>query len=110
MVDLQYKLVTGALGVSHLKYIIRNIYGRYACLAMEHIVHPTFMDGVMPIVSLPEKIKGRNLLWRQIIVKAIRSDPEWQNGEYSKQPYGLFASWPFARMLLDGSPFAKYCL
>lgn len=68
------------------------------------ILHPTFMDGAMPIVCLPETIKGRNLLWRQLIIKTIRSDPEWQNGEYNKQPYGLFASWPYARMLLDGVP------
>jgi TRAP-type mannitol/chloroaromatic compound transport system permease small subunit len=31
----------------------------------------------------------------------------WQSGEYSKQPYGLFASWPFARMILDGVPHMK---
>jgi homoserine O-acetyltransferase len=39
-----------------------------------------------------------------MVVKAIRDDPEWKNGDYTKQPYGLLASWPFARMLLDGVP------
>jgi homoserine O-acetyltransferase len=103
MVNLQYKLVTEALGISHLKYILgTSMGGMHAWLWS--ILHPTFMDGVMPIVCLPEKVKGRNLLWRQLVVRAIRSDPEWQNGEYSKQPYGLAASWPFARMLLDGVP------
>ncbi len=103
MVDLQYKLVAEELGISHLKYIIgTSMGGMHAWLWS--VLHPAFMDGIMPIVCLPEKVKGRNLLWRQMVAKAIYSDPEWQNGLYTKQPYGLYASWPFARMLLDGVP------
>lgn len=103
MVDLQHKLVTQELGISHLKYILgTSMGGMHGWLWS--ILHPTFMDGVMPVVCLPEKIKGRNLIWRQLVVKAIRNDPDWQNGNYDKQPYGLFASLPFARMLLDGVP------
>ena len=103
MVDLQYKLVTEALGIAHLKYILGTSMGGMHTWLWS-ILHPTFMDGIMPIVCLPEKVKGRNLLWRQLVVKAIRNDPSWQNGQYAKQPYGLLASWPFARMLLDGVP------
>lgn len=103
MVDLQYKVVADALGISHLKYILgTSMGGMHAWLWST--LHPTFMDGIMPIVCLPEKVKGRNLLWRQMVVKAIRNDPDWQNGNYYKQPSSLFASWPFARMLLDGVP------
>lgn len=103
MVDLQHKLVTENLGILHLKYILgTSMGGMHAWLWS--IYYPTFMDGVMPVVCLPEKVKGRNLAWRQLVVNAIRNDPGWQNGQYHTQPYGLFASWPFARMLLDGVP------
>lgn len=34
------------------------------------------MDGIMPIVSLPARVSGRNLLWRRMAVKAIQSDPD----------------------------------
>jgi homoserine O-acetyltransferase len=101
MVDLQHKLVADELGISHLKYILgTSMGGMHAWLWS--ILHPTFMDGIMPIVCVPAKVKGRNLLWRQMIVKAIRTDPSWYEGNYTQQPYGLYASWPFARMLLDG--------
>jgi homoserine O-acetyltransferase/O-succinyltransferase len=103
MVDLQHKLVVEELGITHLKYILgTSMGGMHAWLWS--ILYPAFMDGAMPIVSLPERVKGRNLLWRQLVIKAIRNDPGWQEGNYTKQPYSLFASWPFARMLLDGVP------
>jgi homoserine O-acetyltransferase len=103
MVDLQHKLVTEELGITHLKFILGTSMGGMHTWLWA-VLHPVFMDGVMPVVSLPQKVKGRNLLWRQMVVKAIRNDPSWLEGDYTKQPYSLFSSWPFARMLLDGVP------
>lgn len=103
MVELQHKLIVDQLGISHLKYILGTSMGGMQTWLWT-ILYPTFMDGAMTIVCLPEKVKGRNLLWRQLIVNAIRNDPEWKNGEYVSQPYSLIASWPFAKMLLDGVP------
>jgi homoserine O-acetyltransferase len=51
--------------------------------------HPEFMDGLMPLASLPMQISGRNRVWRRLSIDAIRTDPGWQNGEYSSQPRGL---------------------
>jgi homoserine O-acetyltransferase/O-succinyltransferase len=42
------------------------------------------MDGVMPVVSLPIKVSGRNMLRRQMVINDIRSDPEWNGGNYTK--------------------------
>lgn len=103
MVDLQHKLVVDGLGISHLKIILgTSMGGMHTWLWSE--LYPSFMDGIMPIVSLPTKITGRNLIWRESIVEAIKSDPDWNHGKYTKQPYSLEATWPFARMLLDGVP------
>jgi homoserine O-acetyltransferase/O-succinyltransferase len=103
MIDIQHLLLEQELKIFHLKMILgTSMGGMQAWLWAE--TFPNFMDGVMPIVSLPQHIEGRNLIWRQVIVQAIKNDPEWKNGNYEQQPYSLMATWPFAKMLLDGVP------
>jgi homoserine O-acetyltransferase/O-succinyltransferase len=103
MVDLQYKLITEKLGLKHLKMILgTSMGGMHTWLWSE--LYPTFMDGAMPIVCQPTAVTGRNLLWRQMVVQAIKNDPKWQNGTYTGSVQGFLSAWPFARMLLDGVP------
>jgi homoserine O-acetyltransferase len=52
-------------------------------------MYPNYMDALMPLASLPTQISGRNRVWRRIIIDSIRGAPEWQDGNYEKQPYGL---------------------
>jgi len=33
--------------------------------------YPDMMDGVMPVVSLPIPVSGRNLLWRRMVIDDI---------------------------------------
>jgi len=47
------------------------------------------MDALLPLASLPVQISGRNRVWRRTISDAIRSDPEWHNGDYARQPPSL---------------------
>lgn len=47
------------------------------------------MDALLPLASLPSQISGRNRVWRRMIIDAIRTDSEWQNGDYQVQPHGL---------------------
>jgi homoserine O-acetyltransferase len=47
------------------------------------------MDALMPLASVPGPISGRNRMWRRAVMDAIRNDPEWRSGEYSKPPAGL---------------------
>ena len=47
---------------------------------------PDFMDALMPLASVPGQISGRNRVWRRVVIDAIRNDPEWQGGNYTKQP------------------------
>jgi homoserine O-acetyltransferase len=35
------------------------------------------------------QISGRNRVWRRAISDAIRGDPEWHDGEYTRQPPSL---------------------
>src|SRR6185436_20973180 len=51
--------------------------------------YPDFMDALMPLASLPVEIAGRNRMMRTMIIDAIKNDPEWNSGNYTKQPPGL---------------------
>jgi homoserine O-acetyltransferase len=47
------------------------------------------MDALLPLACLPTQISGRNRLWRNMAAGAIRTDPEWKEGEYTAPPHGL---------------------
>lgn len=109
MVDLQHRLIVQELKINHLKMILgTSMGGMHTWLwAVEF---PYFMDGAMPIVSLPKHIEGRNLIWRQAVIEAIKNDPQWDNGNYQQQPYSVTVTWPFVRMLLDGVPHLEHAI
>jgi homoserine O-acetyltransferase len=65
--------------------------------------YPGMMDGVMPVVSLPIKVSGRNLLWRRMVIDAIRSDPAWKNGEYTQNPLGWTLGYSVLRLMIDSA-------
>ena len=50
---------------------------------------PYFMDGLVPLASVPTQIAGRNRMWRKMIIDSIRGDPAWNGGDYARQPPGL---------------------
>jgi homoserine O-acetyltransferase len=51
--------------------------------------YPDFMDGLVPLASVPTQIAGRNRMWRKMIMDSIRDDPAWMGGDYKTQPPGL---------------------
>jgi len=88
MVTAQYRLVTEGLGVNHLLLVMGTSMGAmHTWMWGER--YPDFMDGLMPLASLPTQIAGRNRMMREIVSKSIREDPDWNNGEYTKPPRGL---------------------
>ncbi|HEX6266448.1 MAG TPA: alpha/beta fold hydrolase [Burkholderiales bacterium] len=96
MVDAQHRLVTEHLGVKRLRLLIGNSMG-----GMETWIwaqkHPRFIDVAVPMASLPVEMSSRNWMMRRLIVDSIRSDPEWMEGNYTKQPRSAqFASVFFA--------------
>lgn len=103
MVDLQHRLVTEKLGIEHLHAILGMSMGGMNAWQWAE-AYPDAMDGVMPVVSMPIPISGRNMLWRRIIIDAIRSDPQWNGGNYTSPPQGWLNAFPLMRMMLDGVP------
>ena len=88
MIEAQYRLLTEGLNVNHLRLVMgTSMGGMHTWLWGE--VYPDFMDALMPLASLPTQISGRNRVWRRIVIDAIRGAPDWQDGNYAQQPYGL---------------------
>jgi homoserine O-acetyltransferase len=88
MIEAEYRLVTDGLKVNHLRLVMgTSMGGMHTWLWGE--LHPDFMDALMPLASLPTQISGRNRVWRKMISDAIRTDPEWREGEYTSEPHSL---------------------
>jgi homoserine O-acetyltransferase len=98
MIELQYRLLTQGLGVNHLRLVMgTSMGGMHTWLWAEQ--HPDFMDAAMPLASLPVEIAGRNRMTRRMIMDAIRTDPDWNNGEYKQPPHGLAAALDILLMM-----------
>lgn len=106
MIEAQYRLVTDGLKVNHLRLVMgTSMGGMHTWLWGE--THPDFMDALMPLASVPTQISGRNRVWRRMIIDAIRTDPDWHDGEYKTQPHGLGIA---AEMLwfMGSNPIQRY--
>jgi homoserine O-acetyltransferase len=88
MVEAQYRLLTDGLKVNHLRLVFGTSMGGMQTWLWGE-THPGFMDALMPMASLPTQISGRNRVWRRMIIDSIRGTPDWQDGNYQTQPYGL---------------------
>ena len=96
MVEAQHRLVTEHLGVRRARLVIGNSMGGMKTWIWAQ-KYPHFMDVAVPMASLPVEMSGRNWMTRRLIIDSIRNDPEWMNGEYTKQPRSTqFASVFFA--------------
>ena len=96
MVDAQQRLVTEHLGVKHTRLVMGNSMGGMQTWMWAQR-HPTMMDIAVPMASLPVEMAGRNWMMRRMIIDAVRNDPQYMNGNYTKQPPSLqFASVYFA--------------
>ncbi|RYZ38973.1 MAG: alpha/beta fold hydrolase [Myxococcaceae bacterium] len=109
MVELQHRLVTQTLGIARLHAIVGLSMGGMNAWQWSEL-YPDAVEGVMPIVSLPTRIAGRNLLWRRFVSRQIRTDPEWKDGLYTTPPRGWREAFPVFRMMLDGVPHLQATL
>jgi homoserine O-acetyltransferase len=102
MITAHYRLLTEKLDVNHLRLVMgTSMGGMHTWLWGQH--YPEFMDALLPLASLPVEIAGRNRMMRRMIIDAIRTDPEWQGGEYKTQPHGL-TSAIYILLLMVSSP------
>ncbi len=88
MIRAQHRLLTEGLKVDHLRLVMgTSMGGMHSWLWGQK--YTEFMDALLPLACLPTQISGRNRLWRNMAAGAIRTDPQWKEGEYTTQPHGL---------------------
>jgi homoserine O-acetyltransferase len=91
MVTAQYRLLTEGLGVNHLLIVLgTSMGGMQSWMWAER--YPDFMDGAVPLASVPTQIAGRNRMMRRFVSQSIRTDPEWKGGDYTTPPHGLLGA------------------
>ena len=88
MVDAQYRLVSEGLGIRHVRLIIgSSMGGMNAWLWGER--YPDYMDALVPMAAQPTAMASRNWMLRRMMLETIRSDPDYNNGNYTTQPRSL---------------------
>jgi homoserine O-acetyltransferase/O-succinyltransferase len=103
MVAAQHALATQYLQVDHLRLVIGTSMGcMHSWMWAER--YPDFVDAVMPLACLPVQIAGRNRLWRDLLMDSIRSDPQWQQGEYKDQPLGALRAAAGLLLIAGSAP------
>ena len=88
MVRAEHQLVIEGLAVDRLRLVMGTSMGGMHTW-MWGSMYPDMMDALMPLASLPTQISGRNRVWRRIAIDAVRNDPGWMGGNYTKQPQSL---------------------
>jgi homoserine O-acetyltransferase len=85
VVEANHQLLVDGLHVTHLRLVLGvSMGGMQTWVWGER--YPEMADALMPIVSQPLAIAGRNWLWRQMVIGAIRNDPNWNDGDYTSEP------------------------
>jgi homoserine O-acetyltransferase len=92
MVAAQHILLTGCLSVNHLLLVMGTSMGGMHTWVWGE-TYPDFMDGLVPLASLPTQIAGRNRMMRRMIMDDIQKDPAYRGGDYTEQPPGLRAAF-----------------
>jgi homoserine O-acetyltransferase len=107
MVDAQHRLVKEHLGVKHLRAVMGNSMGGMQTW-MWGMKYPGEMDALVPMASQPAEMSSRNWMMRRLIVDSIRNDPEWNDGNYKKQPRSAQFASVFFGIATSGGSLATY--
>src|SRR5271156_2874254 len=102
IVEAQHRLVTAGLGLKRLRLVLGTIMGGMQTW-MWGERYPEMMDALLPIASLPERVGGRNLLWRRLLIKLIQLGKGERRGAATQQPPSLGLAWNIFE-LMRGSP------
>ncbi len=107
MVEAQYRLVTEGLGIRHLRLVLGNsMGGMHAWLWATK--HPGMMDAVVPMAAFPTQMAGRNWMMRRLLIDSIKSDAEWMDGNYVKQPRNFQLTYLFFAVGTNGGDQALF--
>ena len=102
MVEAQYRLLVEALDVKHLRLVIgTSMGGMQTWLWGER--YPDMMDALMPIACFPERLSGRNVLFRRLMIDLIRCDPDYPGSAQNRRLSNLGAAWVLFQLMAGGA-------
>ena len=105
MVAAQKRMLTEGLGVNRLQLILGTSMG-----CMHAFVwgteYPGFARRLAPFACNAMEIAGRNRMWRQMSIDAIKADPLWNGGNYTQQPENGLRTARYLSMIAGGNPVA----
>jgi homoserine O-acetyltransferase len=105
MVDAQYRLVKEGLAIRHLRLVLGNsMGGMHAWLW--GVKYPNAMDALVPMASQPTEMASRNWMLRRLMIETIRSDPDYNNGNYTTQPRSMKLASVFYATATNGGTLA----
>ena len=105
MVAAQHRLLTEGLGIRHLRLVLGNSMGGMETWVWG-ITHPGFMDALVPMASQPTEMSARNWMMRRMLIDAVRTDPDWNGGNYTAQPRSLRTANAFYGIATNGGTLA----
>ncbi|HZT76264.1 MAG TPA: alpha/beta fold hydrolase [Vicinamibacterales bacterium] len=103
MVRSQHLLLTEALKVNHLRLVLGTSMGAMHCWVWGE-TYPDFVDGLVPLASVPTQIAGRNRVMRTMIMDSITKDPAYRNGDYTEEPHEGLVGAVNILMMMTSSP------
>lgn len=102
MVNANYRLLTEALHVDHVRAVVgTSMGGMQTWLFAEQ--YPDFMDGAVALASSPTPVSGRNMMWRELLIASIRDSADWQGGDYREPPASFLRTWPLFAVMTDSA-------
>ena len=99
IVRAHHRLVTNGLGLARLRLVLGLSMGGMLTW-MWGGMYPEVMDALAPIASQPGPMSGRNWIQRRMNIEAIRSDPDWNGGDYDTNP-SRWALTPFGALMTE---------
>jgi homoserine O-acetyltransferase len=101
MVDAQHRLLAEGLGIRHVRLIIGNsMGGMNVWLWGER--YPDYMDALVPMAAQPTAMASRNWMLRRMMLETIRSDPDYNGGNYTTQPRSMKIATSFFGIATSG--------
>src|SRR5262245_35173250 len=101
LINAHHRLVTEGLGIKHLRLVMGNSMGGMHTW-LWGVRYPDFMDALAPMAAQPTEVSGRNWMTRRMMIELIRSDPEWNDGNYTTQPRSLRLANTFFGIATNG--------
>jgi homoserine O-acetyltransferase len=105
MVEAQYRLIKEGLGIGHLRLVIGNSMGGMHTWYWG-VKHPDDMDALVPMASQPTEMASRNWMLRRLLIDTVRSDPDYNDGNYTAQPRSLQRASLFFAVATSGGTLA----